>query len=45
MTSGLRFDWRILSVEELETLPAGRKTGTSDYRSPGGEAREKGRVS
>ena len=32
---------KILSVEELETLPAGTKPRTSHYRSPGGERRGK----
>ena len=31
-------NWRA-KVEELETLPAGTKPGTSHHRSPGGERR------
>ena len=40
LTSSLRLG-RSEGVEELETLPAGTKPGTSHHRSPGGERRGK----
>ena len=40
VTNGRRLG-KVLSVEELETLPAGTKPGASHHRWPGGERRGK----
>ena len=44
ITSGLHFSLA-LSVEELETLPAGTQPRTSHQRSPGGKCCGKGKFS